>query len=782
MSVRSLDLDFRQGVLDTLFGETFALLIGAACFVGAALLCYSATGDPGFAAFAVSHAVVGLTRSGIALRYRRLRELKSYSFDAATLARWQKVCITIGTLAALLVGLMAGYSIAFGHHTFAMLVSITIALASTTGTLARSFGSSIYVHLQVMALGVPACVAFAVVGTPHERMFAMLFGLFMISVGPMATSLRVVLHRAIMTARKVEDLADDMGDALETMPNGLLMFDNSGKLKVMNSHAAEAIGLAYPLGKQAIFASDLLSRLNAAFNLTPVTTARLKRAFLRTRSDMSSHSTKLHKEDGSIFQFRTQIGTDRNLVVRIDDVTQVETDRQSIIKMARTDALTGLTNRARFFQLADRMRAGLKPGDIQWVAVLNLNAFKHLNEVHGAAAGDAVLKRMSTRLTAAMAPDAVIARTGGDEFLVACVQHGTDPTFEADLRQRFGSVSSFTATVKDRAMEVTSSIGLANGRADDGEATPVELVSRADYARLSKRDTDTIALFEPSMLARLEKRRFLREALKEAVQTDAFYCHFQPIVSARRCKVVGFEALCRWTHPTLGPISPGEFIPIAEETGLVTEITRMQLRKACAFAARLPDKVGMSVNLSALDLRDDGILDALTEALERSKIDPQRLTVEVTETSLMELKPETLDLIANIRAFGVKVALDDFGTGFSSLSYLHAMPLDRLKVDRAFVTALDEGAGEKDRTLAVLTSVMGLARSLDMDIVLEGVETERQLDTVLDSVDADLIQGYLYSKPLSETRALAFARALGPVHPAKPAVDKRQNRRKSAAG
>ena len=438
------------------------------------------------------------------------------------------------------------------------------------------------------------------------------------------------------------------------------------------------------------------------------------------------------------------------VVLNLRDVTERHGLEAQLAHQAFHDTLTGLPNRALF---RDRVRHALQRstrhgGPNMAVLFLDLDDFKTVNDSLGHQAGDELLVQVAKRLLSATRGSDTVARLGGDEFAVLVDEADCDDkaTVVAD---RIGRALAAPFTVSGRPARVGSSIGIA--RPADGDGEP-ELLRNADVAMYcaKRRGQGGHVVFETAMhqqvVERVEAEGALREALAEGRDPaeSGLWIAYQPIVDLASGAIVGAEALVRWQRVEQGALSPSEFVPMAEETGLIIPLGRWVLAEACRQAAAWPaNGLRVSVNLSGRQLDDADLLDDVASALDRSGLDPHQLTLEVTESTLMRDTERVAAVLSSLRALGVRVALDDFGTGYSSLSYLHRMPVDVLKIDKSFVDRIDAGGQEA----ALARSILMLAESLDLQAVAEGVETEAQRDT-LRGFGCPLAQGFWFSRPL----------------------------------
>jgi diguanylate cyclase (GGDEF)-like protein len=412
------------------------------------------------------------------------------------------------------------------------------------------------------------------------------------------------------------------------------------------------------------------------------------------------------------------------------------------------DPLTGLPNRA---LLLDRRGHALaqvdRRGKTVAVIFLDIDQFKVVNDSLGHESGDRLLQAVAARLLDALRPGDTLARFAGDEFVVLCEgvddEHGAiavaDRLMEAFERP-------FVLGDREQFMSVSMGISLPRREGQSGE----ELIRDADAAmyRAKERGRARYELFDERMRVRTLMRMRIENDLRRAGLGDDLQVHYQPIVSLAEGDVAGFEALIRWQHPHRGDVEPGEFIPIAEESGLIVPIGRWVLEQAAEQGVRWrgqagtrASELGVAVNLSARQLSQGRFVDEVADVLATTGLEPERLVLEITESMLIEQSAATLDVLHSLKDLGVQLVLDDFGTGYSSLSYLDRFPIDALKIDRSFVGALDSGG-----SAAIVTAIVSMAHSLDLRVTGEGVETAEQLDH-LRRLGCDYAQGFFFGRP-----------------------------------
>jgi diguanylate cyclase (GGDEF)-like protein/PAS domain S-box-containing protein len=432
-----------------------------------------------------------------------------------------------------------------------------------------------------------------------------------------------------------------------------------------------------------------------------------------------------------------------HLITMVDDITDRRQSDDKIYHMAHHDALTGLANRTTLTQkIEDAAARQRRHGDAFTVLVLDLDRFKYINDTLGHPAGDALLREVASRLKAFLRETDVLARLGGDEF--AIIQAGETNQRDAArlLAERIINIIAMPFTIDGNEVNIGTSLGIA--LAPEHAADTDSLLKMGDMAlyRAKSAGRNGYCFFDPAMSAAASTRHELENELRHAIPNGEFTLHYQSIVDTQTRKVCGVEALIRWQHPTKGIIPPDQFIPLAEETGLIIPIGEWVLHTACAEAARWPADVKIAVNLSPVQFRTSNLPAMVKGALAASGLAPQRLELEITETALIQSPLDCLPSLRQFKELGITVALDDFGTGYSSLSQLMMFEFDKIKIDKSFIANMTKRA----ECAAIISATLTLAHSLNIKTTAEGVETIDQY-RLLRLAGVTSLQGYLFKRP-----------------------------------
>jgi diguanylate cyclase (GGDEF)-like protein len=529
--------------------------------------------------------------------------------------------------------------------------------------------------------------------------------------------------------------------ALGNMSQGLCMFGADGRLIVSNRRFCDI----YQLAPAGVAPGQLMAELlkSSPLFVSPAYEApnAALAEFLALASRRDSAVLTQELADGRAVTITHEPMPGGGFVDTFTDVTQQRRAEAQIAHMAMHDPLTDLPNRVLFRRRLEEALHRVARGEPCAVLCLDLDQFKGVNDTLGHPVGDALLKAVSDRLRRIVRQTDTVARLGGDEFAVvqSTVDHPADATAMATRLLR---ELSAPFDVAGHHVIISTSIGIAVAPGDGSD--PDLLLKSADIALYQAKSDgrNRFRYFEPEMDALMQARRELELDLRKAIAADAFELFFQPLVNLEQERITGFEALLRWPHPRRGMVPPAEFIPVAEEMGLIIQLGEWVLRKACEYAMSWPEPLKVAVNISTVQFKTRNLVQAVSEALRESGLDPGRLELEITESVMVHDFDTALSVFHELKELGVGISMDDFGTGYSSLSYLRSFPFDKIKIDQSFVREL----GNRSDCTAIIRAVTGMCESLGITATAEGVETEQQLK-LLRAERCTEIQGYLVSKP-----------------------------------
>ena len=530
--------------------------------------------------------------------------------------------------------------------------------------------------------------------------------------------------------------------AVDNIPQGLVLYDASARIVICNTPYIEMFGLSPDIAKQGCTMQRLIAHRQETGSFDGDVDAFCS-AIIRNVSLGRGTRQITEAPGGRAIEIVNKPLPSGGWVATIEDITPRKRAEEKIAHLAHYDALTELPNRVLFREKLERALKELRPGARLAVLYIDVDEFKSVNDALGHPVGDELLKGVARRLRDCLGESDVAARLGGDEF--AIIQRTPHGVVDAErlvaaiydeIRKPFECAGHLIST--------DASIGIAMAPADGLNLD--QLLKNADLALYGAKGDGrrTYRFFEAGMDARAKARRTLELDLRQAIADGGFEVHYQPVIDLQDNKISGCEALLRWRHPQRGTISPADFIPVAEDTGLINELGQFVLETACREAAKWPEHVRIAVNVSPVQFRNQTLALNVATALAASGVAPSRLELEITEAVLMRDDEAALAMLHQLRVLGIRIALDDFGTGYSSLSYLHRFPFDKIKIDRSFVKNIgDEGASS-----AIIEAVVNIATASNMTTTAEGVEQEWQRE-LLRELGCTEMQGYLFSPAVS---------------------------------
>ncbi|OKP78876.1 hypothetical protein BTE77_09125 [Ensifer adhaerens] len=736
----ALPTDVYLSSVSSLYEHRKTLVIGMLSHVVTFLLVYLKTSDPLY-----------LACSGVIFVLWALRNLDMARFDRqdfsnadrATVRKWENRYIVGGVSVTLTCGIACGYAIAISQDSFSELATISVTLASMISLVGRNYGSERAVLLLSSSACLPIVIGLITLQDVFMLALAVLILPFILSTWMMANNVRAFLYENVMAAREIATIAGQFDTALNNMTHGLFMLDADGRVVVANERACELLALGDRTELKGWLLDDVIRRGARRMRLDPDKTKAISRQLdllLKGKRPqvLIPVSEELHLE------FSASRRDNGDTVLIFEDVTaRVQAEKQ-ILHMVRFDKLTQLPSRDYFGELVQATVSADDTAErLVGLMVLDVTEFKHVNDMRGHIVGDRLLHAIAGRLRVLAGDDAIVARLMGDEFVVF-IPGGSDAIaleermrgLHADLRDTY-EAGGFT-------FSMTMSAGIVIASSLDLKLEDLQIKADLALSETKLRNRGGCTAFEAEMDARYVDRQKLKADLREAINARSLTLSYQPMFAPNGGRVECCEALARWTHPERGPVPPNVFIQLAEELGLVTEITRFVLDQACRDCMNWPGDVSVSVNLSVLDLRSSEIVVMVTDALRVTGLDAARLHLEVTESCLMDEPLKVQAILRELRGLGITIAIDDFGTGYSSLSYLDALPVDIIKIDRSFVRNIREDS----RRFKLLRGTANLARALGLRIVVEGVETADQLQLINEHNCADLIQGFVFAAPM----------------------------------
>ena len=740
--------------VETLFRDGLTLTIGFVAQTLLVVLVYFKTLDTPYLVVALGLVIVAFLRLRNIAKYRHAPAPRDWEEARAR----ENDYILYGSMHGFMLGLFCFVGIYLAHDNFAETAAICVTLASATSIAGRNYGSPRMVMIFIMTMTWPISLGFILRGDVYHVILGMLSAPFLFAIKRFADMVREVLFAALSEEKKANRIAQRFNRALNTMSHGLVMLGPDGRVVVANAEAAHLMSLKSPDSLLGRSIHSLLMRGVAGGMLSPKDCRYVEAQLTRALREGRDRKVLVSFTNGQHYEFSAREGSQELGVITFEDVSQRVEAEEKIRFMARFDSLTGLPNRAHFHEIVhEAMTSGGDRNRLCGLAVLDLDDFKSVNDTLGHPVGDGLIFAVAERLGAAAGEQVKVSRFGGDEFMIFFDRVEDESHLAAMLDDMFASLQG-EVDVAGHALRIQASGGAVLSRVKDSDVDA--MIVKADLALYKAKELgkNSWRLFEAAMDAAFRNRQLMKADLRNTIEARGLRVVFQPIVAMDTMRISSCEALCRWDHPDLGPISPGIFIPLAEEMGIVSEISTFVLGVACMECVRWPENISVSVNLSAKDFRNHAVVEKVRAALLQSGLAPHRLEIEVTETALLDDKSLTRQYIEELKALRVRTALDDFGTGYSSLSYLHKLPLDKVKIDRSFLMDVTQS----ERSLELLKGIVNLSRPLGLTVTVEGVETFDQLKVLSLSVKPDLVQGFLFGSALSASGIETMANTVWP--------------------
>ncbi len=732
----------------SLFNSVHMILAGAFIHSLAAFLAFWDSGKPIYAGLGVILFVAGFWRYLGMAHIARTEQINT----RAQAERLEDFYIVRGTLQTLALGTFCFVGIYFDSGYFAAVAALCVTVGSMPSVVGRNYGSARMVKIFAVTLVTPIGAGFILHGQLPYIVLGVLIVPFYLIIKVTSDHVREVLFSAVVGHKEARRLAQRFDRALNTMSHGLVMLNPGEHVVVANARAAEMLGFRSSgqlLGRSL---NALLMRGVAGHMLSIGESRYLEKQLSRALREGRDRKLLLKLADGRYIELSPREGRDELSVITFEEVTSRVEAEEKIRFMARYDSLTGLPNRAYFHECVSECMSAGDPERYCGLAVFDLDDFKTVNDTLGHPVGDGLIYALAERLSAFANDNVKVSRFGGDEFIVFVSDVPDRDHFVRTIDDMFSRLQG-DVDIAGHALRIQMSAGAVAARVGDTDVD--NMIVKADLALYKAKELGKNGwrLFEITMDAEFRNRQVMKTDLRNAVDAKELRVVYQPIVSMETMRIASCEALCRWDHPQMGPISPSVFIPLAEEMGIVSDITTFVLGAACRECAKWPQLICVSVNLSARDFRSHDVVTKVQRALAESGLEPRRLEIEVTETVLLDDKASTRAYIEELKSLGIRFALDDFGTGYSSLSYLHSLPLDKVKIDGSFLVDVTRN----ERSLELLKGIVNLSRPLGVAVTMEGVETFEQLRLLADVVKPDLVQGFLFGSPLTASGILTMS-------------------------
>ncbi len=679
--------------------------------------------------------------------------LRSIPSANVAIARKQEWTFSLGALASLAtLSLWTLLAFCVTSNSFTQFIGVSMTTAYAFNLMSRSYATYRGINLQLVVAFVPLSLAMVIAGGWYpSAIFVGIVPLVLYMKG-YSKRLRANFMAVVAAQQRAATLAARLDTALNNMSHGLCMTDGRGRLILTNAQALKILGVPDGADLSGASVNSILRGIGQSGAIAASQLTRLTQTLFRDSAGASDIVVPLDTRDGRAFEVTVNRMNDEGSVIVIQDVTERRNAQNEINRMARFNSVTDLPNRRCFEEeLALALRFDHEVEGGLSVMFLDLDNFKQVNDSLGHRTGDKLLAAIASRLRGIVCARDLVARWGGDEFVILHRNGAGLPETSALARRIIDQIGR-AVVIDGSEVIVGASIGTASAP-DDG-VTPDALLSNADIALYAAKADGRRGwrAFEREMDTKIQVRRLIELELRAAVAADAINVHFQPIVDVKTRKITSFEALARWRHPARGAVSPAEFIPIVEDIGLMEEFGAGVLRRACVACAGWPKYVSVSVNLSPSQFRSGKIEAIIAGALKSADLAAARLDLEITNSTLLDDRGDTRATLESLRSRGCRISLDDFGTGYSSLSYLLSFPLDRVKIDRSFTL----GLGIQERASILVDSVAAMSRKLGMTVLIEGVETERQMRVIEELGTIAEVQGFLFSKPVALAEATAL--------------------------
>ena len=744
----TLPPSIHAALVDSLFSNPAPMFFGALCSAIAAVLTAYKTGNDALWLIAFTIVMIGAFRAYQMHQYRRRSLPMPPSASNAWETRYQIGALSYGAI----MGLWCWVTIYHTDDPVAHMLATTVTVANSAAGAGRTYGRPWIFHLQILISCGPMALALALRGDPYYIGLAVLNVLFFLGVRRITQILQQIYINAMLTSERETAIAAQFDTALNNMPHGLCMFNADGRLAVVNGRFADMMRLGEDQVHRDSAVREVVSACVAAGSLAATDAETISGAIEGAKAaDLSMLESK--DAGGRALEWTFQSMADGGTVVMVEDITERRNAEARINHLARFDELTGLPNRVSFQNEIERELADSHNwSHLSALLFVDLDQFKQVNDTLGHPAGDRLLCSVAARLREIMRPEDYVARFGGDEFVVF-LRNTRSNEDAAMVAARIVDRISETYEIDHHMVEIGASIGIAMTSPGIG---PDHLLRNADMAlyRAKADGRGTYCFFREELAESIEARRSLEIDLRHAMANEEFELYFQPLVNLKSGRISTCETLLRWNHPVRGSVSPAEIIPVVEDMGLIVDLGRWILRRACMECMTWPEAVNIAVNFSSQQFHRRDVLNDIRYALEVSGLPAHRLEVEITESSLLRNTPWTRDVLEQLRNEGVRISLDDFGTGYSSLSYLHNFPLQKVKIDRSFLEGID---GDRPQTL--LRGIARLSADLGMSVVVEGIETNEQLELISRDGTVTEAQGYLFGKPVPAAQIRPLLRA-----------------------
>ena len=751
-SERQLAPEIRLQLVDGLYYPFASLIAGALAGIFIAVTVTILAENLLLEVLADIAVAVALVRIAVGLKYISRKK----PADAGNVRFWELAYAIPAGLYSLLLGTLALVAVNTSDDTTLHLMLVALATGFASSITGRNAGRPKIALAQLYLAAAPMCLGLVVNSSTFYQVIGCALFVFMFGMTDITVSVRNTIVGALETKRKNVELASSYKEqahlfdaALNNMSHGLGMFDAAGRLLVWNHKLTAILACADTTFEPGMPLEAFLARLAETQRAVDVR-GPLVETIRHCIGSGNAPQRFVKLSDARVAAVSCQSMDNGNVVIVFEDVTEQAKAHERIEQLAWTDELTGLMNRASFKEVFRKALEVLPADNELALHLIDLDHFKSVNDTLGHPIGDLLLVAVSDRIKQVCADVSHIARLGGDEFVIIQRLQAGCPGAPELARQVIEALGK-TFEISGHRINIGASIGVA--LAPRHGLLPDVLLKRADMALYESKahGRNTVMVFEDEMDQHAQERRLLELDIRTAIAERQFSLVFQPIVDITRNEIASFETLIRWRHPTRGNVSPAEFIPVAEETGLIIELGRWVAEEAIRQASAWPCNAAVAINFSATQFVDKTFPEFLADLLVKHGMPADRVELEITETALLDSGAATLEMLGQFRDMGIRISLDDFGTGYSSLSQLRTFPFNKIKIDGSFVRDL----GRNQSSIAVIRAVTSIGGILGMTVVGECVESEDQLEA-LTAAGCDQIQGYLFGKPMPSEAITAF--------------------------
>ena len=726
-----------KSVVSSLYADPNSLAIGVGSCVAGALVLFFKTNDPAQLIFASVFFFVGVVRLLLAKSFHNAIQ---FNLSVKTYKTWESKYNLISTSYIFVLCLWYANGLLRSDDPFVQLLSLSLILCYLIGIIGRNFASDRVVGSQVIVATI-CLIGSTLLFDSKNGLYSFLFALFLVpfffATYYMSARLRGMLFKAEINALSNKTIANQFDVALENVAHGIAMIDRRGTVVVANDRFMELAGMAD---------WEIIGCNISILHTVEIKDARhntLGRQIEFCLDQNKSEQFTFELSSGAVIEAEYNSMIDGGVIV-LSDVSERKASEKVIRDLANFDALTNLSNRRHFMENVESFLARNEESKNSSMFFIDLDRFKVINDTLGHGIGDELLRIIASRLKLLLTRDIMLCRFGGDEFVLFCPGL-SEPTECSKFADMILKELNMPIIIKGNHIDIGGSIGIALSPEHGKNANM--LLQHADAALYEAKANgrSTYVFYTSSLGEMISNKRQLEADLRHALKNETIDLHYQALFDVKKCTIVGCEALARWNHPTLGNVSPAVFIALAEETGLIIELGEQLLRKAMMECLKWPGDVRVAVNVSSIQFQKSDIFKTVERLLKETGLPASKLNIEVTESAMINSIDAISVTLQKLSNLGVHISLDDFGTGFSSLSYLHTLPFDKVKIDKSFV----DNAIASERSLILLQGVVDLIKRLGLKVVLEGIETQEQLNVLEKHIDVHEYQGYLFFKPIS---------------------------------